>query len=318
MTRAPHGLLVAIFLALTWATAAVANPMDITLSRFVTNTNCGEGTATSPYCGDVLDTEAYRNIARELGFGMAPFILAPPETLGYSGFYTGLAGQVTIIHNDEEYWKTGTEEMKPMSALFLSAVQARKGLPASFELGTTLGYMASTEQVVVGLDVKFSPFEGWRKKVGGAFPDMAVRGAVNQLIGEDELNLTMVGVDGMISWPITIMQQATLTPFGGYQHLFIITDSEVVDGTPARNFVTECGDPILNDCGGGDVTDSNNMLDFPRITIQMSRIVFGFRFIYEYLAITAQYSIGLPIQQKDKDLDAKAMHQISFGVGADY
>jgi hypothetical protein len=313
----------ALLVALTWTSVALANPMDITLSRFIQEDyrggNCGEGTATSPWCGDVLDVDAFRNISRELGFAMSPFILSPPETLGYAGFYTGLAGQVTIIHSDEEYWEIGTEEMKPQSALFLTAVQARKGLPASFELGTTLGYMASTEQVVLGLDIKFSVFEGFRKKVGGGFPDMAIRAGVNQLIGEDELNLTTVGLDAAISWPITIMQQSTLTPFAGYQHIWIIADSEVVDGTPDRNFVTECGDPLLNDCGSGDVTDSNNMLDFPRMTIQMSRLMFGMRFIYEYFALTVQYSVGIPIQPRDKDdLGAEAMHQISFGVGADY
>lgn len=319
MKEAARKTLPIVLLAMIWAPQALANPMDITLSRFITQ-ECGH---TDPYCGDVADHTAFRDISRELGFAMAPLILAPPETLGYSGFYTGIEGQVTFINKGEDFWIEGTEEKKPHGALFFSAVHVRKGLPASFELGTTLGYMAATEMVIVGLDLKFSVFEGFRKKAGGVFPDMALRAAVNQLIGEDELNLTVVGLDASFSWPITIMQQSTLTPYGGYQHVWIITDAEVVDGTPDRNFVAECHDPIENLCDGdpsniGDVTDSNNMLDFERQQVHMSKLFFGMRFIYEYLAISVQYAFGVPINQQDKDRDAPIQHQLTFGVGADY
>lgn len=323
MKRAARSTPFVLLLALAWAPPAHANPMDITLSRFVTNSDCGLGTPASPYCGDVADHESFRDLSRELGFAMAPFVLSPPETLGYSGFYMGLAGQVTLINKDEDYWINGTEEMKPHGALFLSAVQVRKGLPASFELGTTLGYMAATEQVVVGLDIKFSPFEGFRKGVGAAFPDMALRAGVNQLLGEDELNLTTVGLDAALSYPITILQQATLTPYVAYQYMWIFVDAEVVDGTPDRNFSAECGEPLNNDCvhpdgTHGDVTDSNNMIDFGRQIVNTSRLIFGIRFIYEYLAFTAQYSFGVPHQKIEFDEDEPIVHQIAFGVGADF
>ncbi|MBW2261018.1 MAG: hypothetical protein JRG91_03515 [Deltaproteobacteria bacterium] len=322
MTRAARNSMFLFLTALAWAPSALANPMDITLSRFVTQ-ECGDGTATSPYCGDVADHEAFRDLSRELGFAMAPFVLSPPETLGYSGFHFGLAGQITIINKDEDYWINGTEEKKPHGALFLSAIQVRKGLPAGFELGTTLGYMASTEQVALGLDVKFSPFEGFRRGAGGAFPDMALRAGVNQLIGEDELNITTVGLDASLSYPITILQQATLTPYVAYQYMWIIIDAEVVDGTPDRNFTAECGEPLMNDCSHGDgtygdVTDSNNMIDFGRQIVNTSRLIFGLRFIYEYLAFTAQYSFGVPHQKIEFDNDEPVVHQIAFGIGADF
>lgn len=298
----------------SWCRPAHANPMDITLSRFVTEA-CGE--LGLPECEDVVDVEGFRNISRELGFAMAPFLLAPAETLGYSGFYTGLEGQVTIIDNKADYWIKGTEEQKPAGALFLSAVHARKGLPGGLELGASLGYMAQTEQVALGMDIRFSPFQGWRKGVGGAFPDLAIRGSVMNLMGEDELNLTVVGVDASLSYAITIMQQATLTPYFGYQFLWIIADAEVVDATPGRNFFGECGTP-LGDCTGGDPSDSHNLIDFSRTYIHMNRLTLGVRFIYEFLAVTAQYGIGLPANKHDKDNDAPIMHQITFGVGADY
>ncbi len=299
---------------LAWPSPASANPMDVTLSRFVTEP-CGD--LGLPNCEDVVDTEGFRNISRDLGFAMAPVLLVSVEAPGYSGFYTGLEGQVTIIDKDADYWIKGTEEQKPAGALFLSAIHARKGLPGSLELGSTLGYMAQTEQVVLGVDIRFSPFQGWRKGVGGAFPDISIRGSVTNLMGEDELNLTVVGVDASLSYAITIMQQATLTPYFAYQFLWIIADAEVVDATPGRNFTQECGNP-LGDCTGGDPTDSHNLIDFERTYIHMNRLTLGVRFVYEYLTISAQYGIGIPANKHDKDNDAPIMHQITFGVGADY
>jgi hypothetical protein len=297
------------------APTVLANPMDITLNRFVTDDTCGS--VGGDYC--LSDGQAFRDISRELGFALAPLVLAPPETLGYSGFYVGLEGQITMISNKEEYWKKGTEEMKPSGALFLSALHIRKGLPGSLELGTTFGYLAATEQVVLGLDIKFSPLQGLRQKMRKwiPFPDLAIRGTVHQLIGEDELNLTMVGIDASLSYPFTLMHQATLTPYFAYQFLWIIADSEVVDGTPGRNFAYECGTDLGPACLG-DPTDSNNLLDFERQYIHINRLMVGLRLIYEYLAFTVQYSMGLPANKQDKDNNAAVMHQISFGVGADF
>ncbi len=315
MNKALRGTLPSLAVAIILASPlAQANPMDITLGRLVTDETCG---ASDNFC--VADGQAFRDLSRELGYALSPFVLAPPETLGYSGFYVGLEGQVTFINNDEEFWRKGTEEMKPSGALFLSGLHIRKGLPGSLELGTTFGYMAATEQVVLGLDVKFAPLQGLRKKLRKwiAFPDLAVRGTVHQLIGEDELNLTMIGVDASISYPFTIMKQAILTPYFAYQFLWIIADSEVVDGTPGRNFVYECGTDLGSSCVG-DPLDSNNLLDFERQYIHMSRLVMGMRLIYEYLAFTVQYGMGIPANKQEKDNDAPILHQISFGVGSDF
>jgi hypothetical protein len=299
--------------ALLLAPAAGANPMDITLSRLVTDETCG---ASGDACE--ADGQAFRDLSRELGFALSPLMLAPAETLGYSGFYVGLEGQTTVISSDQDFWKKGTEEMKPSSALFLSALHIRKGLPGALELGTNFGYLAATEQVVLGLDVKWAPVQGLRQALRKwiPFPDLAVRGTVHQLIGEDELNLTIVGIDAAISYPFTIMHQATLTPYFSYQFMWIIADSEIVDGTPGRNFVYECGS-TLGGCPD-DPWDSNNSLDFKRQYIHMNRLVVGTRLIYEYLAFTLQYSMGLPANTQDKNSDAAVMHQFSFGVGADF
>lgn len=300
--------------AVLLASPAMANPMDITLGRLVMDPNCG-GVGGDP-C--VADAQAFRDLSRELGYALAPFVLAPSETLGYSGFYVGLEGQTTIINNDEDYWVNGTEENKPSGALFLSGLHIRKGLPGSLELGTTFGYLAATEQVVLGLDFKFSPLQGLRQKLRKwiPFPDLAIRGTVHQLIGEDELNLTIVGVDASLSYPFTIMKQSILTPYFAYQFMWIIADSEVVDGSPGRNFTHECGEE-LGGCSG-DGSDSYNLLDFPRLYIHMHRMIFGLRFIYEYFSISVQYAMGAPANTKDKNNDVKPMHQISFSVGSDF
>jgi len=307
--RALPAVLVAVLVG--WAGPAGANPMDITLGRLVEDGSCGAvgGLNCTP------DQQAFRDLSRELGFAMSPFLLAPAETLGYSGFYVALESQLTFISNDQQFWVDGTEEMKPHGALFLSQVQVRKGLPGSAEIGTSIGYMAATEQVVMGLDFKIAPFQGFRKGVGGGFPDIALRGSMHHLLGEDELNLTVAGIDASMSWAITIMNQATIAPYFAYHHLWIIADSEIVDSTPGRNFAGECGS-IIGGCLNGE--DSYNNLDFEREYIHVSRLVLGARFIYEYLTFTLQYAMGIPLNKRDKDSDAAVLHQISFGLGADF
>jgi hypothetical protein len=123
--------------------------------------------------------------------------------------------------------------------LFVSHLHVRKGFPYGFELGTHVNWLHDSTMVSLGLDIRWSLFEGFHSGIG-YLPDFAVRGSVNTLVGNQQLYLTIVGIDAMISKPFALGGVAVLTPYLGAQALMILGDSTVIDGTPQRSSFAEC------------------------------------------------------------------------------
>ncbi len=313
---------------------ASGNPMDITLSR-LWDWQCQRNNAANPRWWDQCkrgDQTAFRRLAGEYGYAIAPALHAPAETLGYAGFYLGLEGWLTIINagtERENVWYRGTEDKNPDDVLFVSAIHVRKGLPFSFELGTSFSYVAATEQVLLGADIRWALIEGYRTDWRGYFPDIAVRGAVNRLMGEDELDMTVWSFDASISRPWAISGMMTITPFAGYQFIQIIADNSLVfnagpvNGSldPAEFTANPGTNPSLLQCsdaeGGrsacvGNIDgprDTVAYLDFAREYVNRHRIFLGTRFLYEHFSVALQVGI-----------DPGPDSQTEFGltIGLDY
>lgn len=302
---------------------ARANPMDLTLSR-LWDRECARGARNPARWWDECDhgdQAAFRELASEYGYAIAPPLLAPAETLGYAGFYLALEGFLTVINSSDDsnnVWVRGTEDQNPDDVLFVSSIHARKGLPFSFELGTSLSYVASTEQVLLGADVRWTLLEGYREGWQGYFPDIAFRASVNRLMGEDELDMTVIGSDVSLSRPWAISGMMTITPYVGYQWLRIIADNSLVlnggpedpDNQGGSPTILECDAETHTECvggvgGPGDIA----YLDFDRENIDRHRIFLGIRFLYEHLSAALQVGI-----------DPKSNPQTGFGVtiGLDY
>ncbi len=201
---------------------------------------------------------AFRNLVAQLGRAFAPKLLAPAETLGYNGFYIGIEGSLIPIDQGASYWIYGTEgeqaardagtaitDREPASTLFVPALHVRKGLPLGAEFGTQLHWMSASELFGLGLDVKVAPFEGFFSGVG-YLPSIAARGSVTRLLGDDELNLTVIGFDVSASKAFGVWGQVEIAPFAGWQYMWIIADTEVVDFTPERDAWSELN-PVWND-----------------------------------------------------------------------
>jgi hypothetical protein len=89
-------------------------------------------------------------------------------------------------------------------------------------------------------------------------PSVALRGGVSRLIGQKELDLTIIGLDASISKHVGIGSTWGFDPYGGYGALIMVARSEVIDPTPnidpldpafvddrALNFVFKDQDDIL-------------------------------------------------------------------------
>lgn len=272
--------------SLGFATPALANNMDLSLARFI---DCNSPTSCVP------QISAYEQFLAEYMFGLAPKILAPAETLGYSGFYLGLEGSLTTVPGDTDRWFKGTvDENASDKVMFVPTLHMRKGLPWSFELGGTINYLARSELVALGGDVKWSLFEGYRNGWRGFLPDVAARGSVVRVLGESDADITIIGVDGSISKNFGIGGMVVLVPYVGLQYLWTMVRVEPLiyrdDTRPER------GHPEWDSLDDQFHAPEGNKWDTTGLSgpnLTRMKLFFGLKFQYEVLVLTAELGWGM-------------------------
>ena len=221
---------------------------DLDLSRMVLDSNNDPWLGNDPYNtlfganrdSPLANQNFFRSLAAELGLAFAPKFLAPAETLGHNGFDIGIEWSLTGINNSEPYWNgpcdTGStcavssyieDDRQPKSVLTTGQVHIRKGLPFSFELGGTASYLLYTEMAAVGIELKWALNEGFYY-----IPDIAIRGSGTRVFGSKGIDLTLGGFDISISKAFGLGDTVSLTPYAGYNFLYIRAASYVLDATP--------------------------------------------------------------------------------------
>jgi len=313
--------------AMSFAPAARANDMDPILSRMWRN----EGGQL------VARDDLYDGLALDLGFALAPQIHRPAETLGWSGFFLGLEATVTAIDNQALHFVCGIENLPSGAddggdgacdewqdnvdlATFVPAVHVRKGLPYSFELGFQIMYMANTELVAVGGEVRWAPLEGFRTGWMGFLPDVSFAFTGSYVMGSTELALGMLGGDVSLSYPFTISGQMTLTPYAGWQFMVVGADHEQV----LNSYYLENGVDAFEDRYGTEASPyvsfhEGNSRNFGQelATLKFHRFFFGLRFLWERLAVTPQFAFGMPMEAGEAD-NSGFRFQFGLSVGSDF
>jgi hypothetical protein len=265
---------------------AAADTMDPALGRFVTDSNCrvpsadGTGQYYNPAsgfqkCG--TNDALFAKLIAQYGFAIASSAMHSARSTGYGGFELAIEANYTKIDSDADYWKLGTQgpqdpnnkrfsilNSNPDDLLQIYYLKIRKGFPFGLELTGNVGYLANTNIVTGGADVRFSVLEGFRTGVPGIFPEIAAGGSVRTITGTEEFQLTVAGFDGQISKPLPIAGTVVLTPYVGYQWIRIFGDSGLIDLTPNTDSVNYCGyqgnnTPASPD--GGKVVNGNNQYD---------------------------------------------------------
>jgi hypothetical protein len=183
----------------------------------------------------ICSQEKFESLMTELGLIIAPVFLAPAETLGLTGFEFSLEGTVAPIHNSRNYWKgkiyptdsdahmVSASEGNPQSLIFIPRLHIRKGLPFSFEIGAQLSYIPESEMFTIGAEVKWAFNEGLHN-----VPDFAVRISMNHMIGPSDFELSTGGWDISISKAFGLGGLLSLTPYAGYNMLFIDASAHTV------------------------------------------------------------------------------------------
>jgi hypothetical protein len=273
------------------------------------------------------DDVAFANLTSELGFAMGGNAFHPAHTTGIGGFaltfeasFTGINANGESVGKDgsrRKYWQDGTVGAKdargayptrntnPDGFLGLYALKARKGLPLGFEVAAQLGWLGNTSMWVPGADLRWAPLEGFRTGALGYLPDIAIGGGVRTLAGTGKLTLTTVGVDVQISKPIAIADVMKLTPYAGFQRLYVFADSNTVDLTPNVDAMQQCGfegrDPTTgaplcrNTLSNGTAAngDFNNNVVFEKVRTHRNRMILGFNLRYEFVYFASQVLFDL-------------------------
>ena len=177
----------------------------------------------------------------------------------------------SFVSGDEAYWAT-TEGAQSGGAPpnFLQTLQldVRKGLPMSFEIGVNLMWLVDSEVFTPA-----SRFDGRCRKGYAYIPDLAIRGAVNHMVGNRDLQLTTLALDAVLSKSFGLGGTVNIAPYAGWSLIMIAASSRVIDPTPLddtdvqNNFVFENRDL-------GDRIDH--------------RLLAGIRLLYAVLNISVQ------------------------------
>jgi hypothetical protein len=263
--------------AMGFATGALADDNDLVLSRL--------GQITPSGTAVVSLNQDFRSLSSELGVLIAPRFLSPSDTLGYSGFQYSVEGSYTSINNNASYW-CATEESsgctpKKTGWIPTFSIMARKGiwLPIpSFEIGGGFVHILNSGMWAAQVYGKFGLHEGFHD---WPIPSIAVRGAVSRLMGSDQIDLTVASVDVSMSKRFAIQGTVALTPYVGWNMLWIVPRSEVIDKTPDIDVQAMPSDIKMNFV----FPDQDNIV--------RQRIFGGFKLKYYVFALTAEVSYAL-------------------------
>jgi hypothetical protein len=236
--RAWLGGALSICLLTLSASSARAGQNDFVLTRFASFER-GDDCPGNQLCGSAQPKpELFRDLVRDFGQVMAPPLVSPAETLGQAGFALHFVPSMAIIPSDENHWTRAVRGNtvrdgriisggKPNSVLFTPHLVARKGLPFSFEVAGTLGHVAGSDMATVGAEIKWALNEGFH-----LFPDVAVRGTVNTLVGSRDLRMITAGWDFSISKSFPIGGVMSIAPYAGYQQLHVVGWSRLLNVRP--------------------------------------------------------------------------------------
>lgn len=185
-----------------------------------------------------LDPEAtsrFRSLMSELGVAIAPRLQTPADTLGFAGFQFSAELGMTQISRDKPFWNgvqafNGRE--RPDGWLTTMGLYARKGMwfpvPA-LEWGVGAVNILQSGMWSVEGYVKLAIQEGFHN---WPLPSAAVRAGFSQLVGTDQVTLTVTSIDVLISKAFSLAGTTRIEPFAGWDFLFIDARSGVIDATP--------------------------------------------------------------------------------------
>ncbi|MEO6954972.1 MAG: hypothetical protein ABI321_24445 [Polyangia bacterium] len=225
----------------------------------------------------------YVGLVSQLGVALAPRLVQPADSLGWSGFAVDFDASATQIDRDADYWQRGVQRVR---GAYLSVIGAtvRKGLwlgAPQLEMSFGGHHLSNSRMYTLELGAKLALHEGF---CGWHVPSIAARVAVAQLFGSPELGLTVLDAGLVVSKRFAIAGTLQLDPYLGADLLVIFARSRVIDTTPEvdayeqqPNAVDESANVTLPNPG-----------NLPRVRVQA-----GMRMRLSLFAVTVEAAYAL-------------------------
>ena len=295
------------------ASPAEANDNDLTLERLI-------GHPALPGTAPTVTTATrsrYAGFVSQLGVVLAPRLLQPADSLGWSGFAVDFDASETQVDRDADTWQTGVARVR---GTYLAVVGAtvRKGLwlgAPQLELSFGGHHLSASGLYTLELGAKLALHEGFH---GWPVPSIAARVAVAQLFGTPELGMTILAAGVVVSKRFAIRGTLQLDPYVGADVLVIFARSRVIDTTPELDAYLQQPSSV-DESGTVTLADPGNL---PRVRLQT-----GLRMRLSLLAITAEVAYALcngTGRRCDRDGDTRVVDrsrgqlQVNLGAGLVY
>jgi len=172
---------------------------------------------------------AFRAFSRRLAAAMTSINLAPPETLGHSAFAISAELSVVDLGGQAATNQIPTGTAINNAPLLLPSIHLRKGLPWSFELGVRAAWFEKSRMGLGTLELKWALNEGFTY-----LPDICVKGSITKILNSRDFDVTAGGLDLGIGKQFAISGMVTLTPYIGWNLIFVGASSGNVDFDPNR------------------------------------------------------------------------------------
>ncbi len=194
-----------------------------------------------------LNDDNFRVFAREFAAGLTSANLEPPSSLGQSGFAFdadlsivdfnpaakagggGTANNSTDCPSGQSCFIMPTQNGNFSGPLLIPSVHIRKGLPWSFEVGARVGWIENSGLFDGTIEAKWAVNEGF-----AYLPDIGIRGYATRLFNSRDFDLTAAGLDLGIGKRFPIGGMITLTPYAGWNLVWVAADSNIIDFQPSR------------------------------------------------------------------------------------
>ena len=261
-----------------WSQTAAADSNDLVLSRLGTRITDANGNLT----GVVGDSVMFRSLASQLGVVLAPHLLTPADSIGFSGFQMTVDYSTTTIDSTAQYWRA-LQSGAPPDAMRTVGFFARKGMwfpIPSFEVGAGAVHLVDSRTWTGQLYAKVSLHEGYHDL---PLPSLSARGAVSRMMNQRELDLTAASLDIAVSKHLGIGGTWRLDPFAGWNLLMIVPRSEVIDPTPNVDALQP----------GNEMDSLNNFVFKDQATIYRQRLFVGMKLQYYVFQLTLEAQFAL-------------------------
>jgi len=210
----------ALVLALALTTSAARGGSELDLTSFVTR----EGSTYT------LDEPALVKSFASIVTSLRPAFGSTGATTGARGLALEVAWVWTPV--DEGAWRSDA----PPDSLSGLHIEARKGLPAGFEVAAALSHASGLDMTQASFGLRWSWLEG-----DPGVPEIGMRLDGGAILGHPQVSLFTVGLELVVGYPVPVAGLFRLAPYVGYAFRFarsIERRIAILDGVSADPFVT--------------------------------------------------------------------------------